>query len=71
MKYQQEYRDPVAAQKLCQAIAGIATRPWTIMEVCGGQTHSIVKYGIDELLPPQDRARARARLSRSASRRSS
>ena len=53
MKYQQEYRDPVAAQKLCQAIAGIATRPWTIMEVCGGQTHSIVKYGIDELLPPR------------------
>jgi hydrogenase expression/formation protein HypD len=53
MKYQQEYRDPVAAQKLRQAIAGVATRPWTIMEVCGGQTHSIVKYGIDELLPPQ------------------
>ncbi len=52
MKFQQEYRDPAAAQKLTQAIAGIATRPWTIMEVCGGQTHSIVKYGIDELLPP-------------------
>jgi hydrogenase expression/formation protein HypD len=53
VKYQQEYRDPVAAQKLRQAIAGITTRPWTIMEVCGGQTHSIVKYGIDELLPPK------------------
>jgi hydrogenase expression/formation protein HypD len=53
VKYQQEYRDPVAAQKLRQAIAGITTQPWTIMEVCGGQTHSIVKYGIDELLPPQ------------------
>ena len=53
MKYQQEYRDPVAAQKLRQAIAGITTQPWTIMEVCGGQTHSIVKYGIDELLPPK------------------
>ncbi len=53
MKYQQEYRDPVAAKKLRQAIAGITTRPWTIMEVCGGQTHTIVKYGIDELLPPK------------------
>ncbi|HXY35687.1 MAG TPA: hydrogenase formation protein HypD [Planctomycetaceae bacterium] len=53
MKYQQEYRDPAAARKLQQAIAGITTRPWTIMEVCGGQTHSIVKYGIDELLPPK------------------
>ena len=53
MKYQEEYRDPVAAKKLQQAIAGVTTRPWTIMEVCGGQTHTIVKYGIDELLPPQ------------------
>ncbi len=53
MKYQQEYRDPAAAQKLRQAIAGITTQPWRIMEVCGGQTHSIVKYGIDELLPPK------------------
>ncbi|QDU99166.1 hydrogenase formation protein HypD [Lignipirellula cremea] len=53
MKFQSEYRDPVAAQKLLQAIARTATRPWTIMEVCGGQTHTIVKYGIDELLPPQ------------------
>ncbi len=53
MKYQDEYRDPVAAEKLRRAIADITTRPWTIMEVCGGQTHTIVKYGIDELLPPQ------------------
>jgi hydrogenase expression/formation protein HypD len=52
MKYQDEYRDPLAAVKLRQALADIATRPWTIMEVCGGQTHTIVKYGIDELLPP-------------------
>jgi hydrogenase expression/formation protein HypD len=52
MKYLDEYRDPVAAQKLRQALAKITTRPWTIMEVCGGQTHTIVKYGIDELLPP-------------------
>ncbi len=53
MKFQDEYRDPAAAQKLQQAIRQVVTRPWTIMEVCGGQTHTIVKYGIDELLPPQ------------------
>jgi hydrogenase expression/formation protein HypD len=53
MKFMDEYRDPVAARKLQQAIHQIAKSPWTIMEVCGGQTHTIVKYGIDELLPPQ------------------
>ena len=53
MKYQDEYRDPSAAKKLRQAIRSIVTRRWTIMEVCGGQTHTIVKYGIDELLPPE------------------
>jgi hydrogenase expression/formation protein HypD len=52
MKYLDEYRDPGAASKLRQALENITTRPWTIMEVCGGQTHTIVKYGIDELLPP-------------------
>ncbi|HVT30427.1 MAG TPA: hydrogenase formation protein HypD [Lacipirellulaceae bacterium] len=51
MKYQDEYRDPTVAKKLQQAIRAVTTRPWTIMEVCGGQTHTIVKYGIDELLP--------------------
>jgi len=51
MKYLDEYRDPAAAQRLKSAIGKAATRPWTIMEVCGGQTHTIVKYGIDELLP--------------------
>ena len=53
MKFQDEYRDPVRPRKLRQAIHRATTRPWTIMEVCGGQTHTIVKYGIDELLPPQ------------------
>src|SRR5580704_2255132 len=53
MKYQDEYRDPAAAQKLCRAIRAITTRRWTIMEICGGQTHTIVKYGIDELLPQE------------------
>ena len=53
MKYQDEYRDPDAARQLCDAIRRVTTRPWAIMEVCGGQTHSIVKYGIDELLPAE------------------
>ena len=53
MKYLDEYRDADAAKKLAAAIARTATRPWTIMEVCGGQTHTIVKYGIDEVLPKQ------------------
>src|SRR5271163_384314 len=51
MKYLDEYRDRAAAEKLAAAIARTVTRPWTIMEVCGGQTHSIVKYGIDRILP--------------------
>jgi hydrogenase expression/formation protein HypD len=51
MKYLDEYRDAGAARRLAAAIASITTRPWTLMEVCGGQTHAIVKFGIDELLP--------------------
>src|SRR5581483_5358612 len=51
MKYLDEYRDTAAAQKLAEAIRRTVTRPWVIMEVCGGQTHTIVKYGIDEILP--------------------
>jgi hydrogenase expression/formation protein HypD len=51
VKYVDEYRDPVVAQQFAEAIARTVTRPWTLMEICGGQTHSIVKYGIDELLP--------------------
>jgi hydrogenase expression/formation protein HypD len=53
VKYLDEYRDPAAAQKLAEAIRRITTRPWVIMEMCGGQTHTIVKYGIDEILPPE------------------
>jgi len=52
MRFLDEYRDGEAARKLVAAIARAVTRPWTIMEVCGGQTHTIVKYGIDRLLPP-------------------
>ena len=51
MKYLDEYRDAEAARQLAREIHRITTRPWTIMEVCGGQTHAIVKFGIDELLP--------------------
>lgn len=53
MKFLDEYRDGAAVGKIAAAIARSVTRPWTIMEVCGGQTHTIVKYGIDELLPPE------------------
>ncbi|HYO42513.1 MAG TPA: hydrogenase formation protein HypD [Candidatus Limnocylindrales bacterium] len=51
MKYLDEYRDPVLAKKILAEIHRITTRPWTLMEVCGGQTHTIVKQGIDEALP--------------------
>lgn len=53
MKYLDEYRDSEAAKKLIDAIKRTVTRPWVIMEVCGGQTHTIVKYGIDNLLPSE------------------
>jgi hydrogenase expression/formation protein HypD len=51
MKYRDEYRDGAAARRLADAIASTVTRPWTLMEVCGGQTHAIVRFGIDALLP--------------------
>ncbi|MBN1269451.1 MAG: hydrogenase formation protein HypD [Kiritimatiellae bacterium] len=51
MRYVDEYRDAAAARACAKAIAKITTRPWTIMEICGGQTHTIVKSGLDELLP--------------------
>jgi hydrogenase expression/formation protein HypD len=51
MKFLNEYRDADAARRLTEAIAKTVTRPWTIMEVCGGQTHTIVKYGLDRVLP--------------------
>jgi hydrogenase expression/formation protein HypD len=53
VKFVEEYRDPVAARQYVEAIRRTVTRPWTLMEICGGQTHSIVKYGIDELLPKE------------------
>jgi hydrogenase expression/formation protein HypD len=52
MRFREEYRGAAAVQRFAAAVARIATRPWKIMEVCGGQTHAIVRYGIDQLLPP-------------------
>jgi hydrogenase expression/formation protein HypD len=51
MKYLDEYRDPALARRLLKAIQRTATRPWTLMEVCGGQTHTVVRSGIDRLMP--------------------
>jgi len=51
MKYVDEYRDYAVAQKLVHEIRRTVTKPWVLMEICGGQTHSIVKYGLDYLLP--------------------
>ncbi|MEV0895418.1 hydrogenase formation protein HypD [Actinoplanes sp. NPDC049802] len=51
MKYLDEYRDPGLARLLLAELRRVTTRPWTLMEVCGGQTNTIVRQGIDELLP--------------------
>ncbi|NUU21394.1 MAG: hydrogenase formation protein HypD, partial [Streptomycetaceae bacterium] len=51
MRYVDEFRDPVPAKLLLDELRRTATRPWAIMEVCGGQTHTLVRQGIDELLP--------------------
>ena len=51
MKFIDEYREARSVHRFAEAIRRETTRPWTIMEVCGGQTHSIVKFGLDELLP--------------------
>lgn len=51
MKYLHEYRNPALAQKILAKIQATTTRPWVLMEVCGGQTHSIIRHGLDRLLP--------------------
>jgi len=53
VKFIDEYRDRHSAEGYARALRRITTRPWTLMEVCGGQTHAIVKFGVDELLPPE------------------
>ena len=51
MKYVTEYRNEARVQAYVGAIAALVTQPWNLMEICGGQTHTIVKYGLDQLLP--------------------
>jgi hydrogenase expression/formation protein HypD len=51
MRFVDEYRSEADAQRFVRAIEKTTTRPWTIMEICGGQTHTLIKYGIDRMLP--------------------
>jgi hydrogenase expression/formation protein HypD len=51
VKFIDEYRDAAAARRCADAIERLVTRPWNLMEVCGGQTHAIVRFGLDEMLP--------------------
>ena len=53
MKYVDEFRDGPACLAVADSIKKITTKPWVIMEICGGQTHSIARYGLEDLLPPQ------------------
>jgi hydrogenase expression/formation protein HypD len=53
MKYTDEYRDEAKVRAVTDKLARITTRQWTLMEICGGQTHAIMRYGIDQLLPKQ------------------
>ncbi len=51
MKYLDEFADPELARRLLDDIAGFVTGPWALMEVCGGQTHTVIRHGLDQLLP--------------------
>jgi len=53
LKYLDEFRNPAVARSLLAEIKAVTTRPWVIMEICGGQTHSLIKNGIDQLLPKE------------------
>jgi hydrogenase expression/formation protein HypD len=53
MKFVDEYRGASAVRIYADKIAEITTRPWNIMEICGGQTHAIMRFGVDKLLPPE------------------
>jgi hydrogenase expression/formation protein HypD len=53
MKYIDEYRDETTAQRYVEAIQRTVTRPWTLMEICGGQTHTILKFGLGRMLPEE------------------
>jgi len=51
VKFVDEFRDPALARALAASLAALTTRPWRLMEVCGGQTHALLRYGVDRLLP--------------------
>ena len=53
MKYVTEFRDAHLVKGVIDEISRTVARPWVLMEICGGQTHSIVRHGLDQLLPPQ------------------
>ncbi len=53
MKFIQEFRDGELVHGVIEEIRRISTRPWVLMEICGGQTHAIMRYGLDQLLPPE------------------
>jgi hydrogenase expression/formation protein HypD len=53
MKYLDEYREPGRVRAALAAIRKTVTRPWVLMEICGGQTHAILRHGLDQLLPPE------------------
>jgi len=53
MKFREEYRDPARVKSLLAEISSIVTQPWTLMEICGGQTHAFLQHGLDDMLPRQ------------------
>lgn len=53
MKYLDEFRDAALVRHLLAELRSVTTRPWVLMEICGGQTHAIMRFGLDQLLPPE------------------
>jgi len=53
MRYVQEFRNAQLVRNTLNELRRIVTRPWVLMEICGGQTHAILQYGLDQLLPPE------------------
>ncbi len=53
MRFVDEYRSEEGVRKFASSVRGLVTRPWTLMEICGGQTHTLIRFGIDEMLPDE------------------
>lgn len=53
MRFVNEFRDSGLVRTVIEEIRRTVTRPWVLMEICGGQTHAIMRYGLDQLLPPE------------------